>query len=72
MRFKTVGCVSQRTKNHVNQTTVGCCFQRTTKPNTQTKTFCRKAFTTLSGGLFFVPIFMNGALKTAPYEVSNV
>jgi len=51
---------------------VGCCFQRTTKPNMQTITLRRKAYKTLSEGFFFMPIFNNGALKTAPYKAQYV
>jgi len=51
---------------------VGGSFQRTKKPNIQTKMLRRKACLTLSGRLFFMPIFNNGALKTAPYEARYV
>jgi len=49
------------------KTLVGCCFQRTKKPNTHKITPLQKAFLTLSGRLFFLPILLIGALGNAPY-----
>jgi len=51
---------------------VGCCFQRTIEPNTHKTTPCQKAFFALSAKLFYLPIFINGALKTAPYGIQKI
>jgi len=52
-----------------NQSPVGCVFQRTVKTIFEFLTNIFWGFKSLSAKLFFMPIFINGALKTAPYGI---